>query len=95
MNESPEWAAQAAREPYRIGYRFGRVGRPWFVYDVRTEAKVGTFATNDAAVQRVNELNAIEAEERARRRRLLIEWNAFVNGRETSEAELRSLDGDR
>lgn len=37
----------------------------------------------------------IEEEERARRRRLLIEWNAFVNGRETTEAELRSLDGDR
>lgn len=30
--------------------------------------------------------------EMARRRRLLIEWNAFVNGRATTQAELDALD---
>ncbi len=50
----PEWEAQAAVEPYRIGTN--RRGR-WFVYDVRTGAHSDTFATREAALARADQAN--------------------------------------
>lgn len=66
--DMPEWAAEAAREPYRIAVyvKVGGRGRArpyaagWTVYDCRPEdapTVAGPFATREAAIARADDLN--------------------------------------